>query len=264
MEISFIGAGKMASALIRGLIQAKICEPQEITATSKPLADAEKLAKELGICAAETNARAAGAASVVILCVKPADAAEAIAACGEALAGSLLISIVAGWTTEKLSAAAPQARVIRTMPNTAAFVGKSATAIARGSTATDADQKISEDIFSAVGKVFPVGENSLNAVTGLSGSGPAFIYLVMEALSDGGVEAGLPRPLAQQLAIETMAGAVEMASSTGEHPAILREMVTSPGGTTIAGLAELEKTAVRAAFARAVCSATNRARELAE
>jgi pyrroline-5-carboxylate reductase len=148
------------------------------------------------------------------------------------------------------------------MPNTAAMVGKSATAIAADEAVSRKDLAVAEKIFQAVGEVFPVSENQLDAVTGLSGSGPAYIYLVMEALSDGGVACGLPRKLALDLAIQTIQGAAEMAASTKEHPAVLREMVTSPGGTTIAALTALENAATRAAFIGAVQAAARRSKEL--
>jgi pyrroline-5-carboxylate reductase len=148
------------------------------------------------------------------------------------------------------------------MPNTAAMVGKSATALAAQSGLSGEDLAVAQKIFQAVGTVYAVTESQLDAVTGLSGSGPAYIYLVMEALSDGGVAAGLPRKLALELAIQTVAGAAETAIVTGEHPALLREMVTSPGGTTIAALSTLETAAVRAAFIDAVKSAAKRSKEL--
>jgi pyrroline-5-carboxylate reductase len=148
------------------------------------------------------------------------------------------------------------------MPNTAAMVGRSATAIAVDQSAPQEDSKTAERVFSAIGKVFLVPEDQLDAVTGLSGSGPAFVYLAMEALSEGGVAAGLPRALAVDLAIQTVAGAAEMAASTKEHPALLREMVTSPGGTTVAGLLVLEGAAVRSALINAVRAAAARSKEL--
>ncbi len=152
--------------------------------------------------------------------------------------------------------------MVRAMPNTAATIGRSATAIAADQDTPREDVATAERVFGAVGKVFSVAEDQLDAVTGLSGSGPAFVYLVMEALSDGGLAAGLPRALALDLAIQTVAGAAEMAASTKEHPALLREMVTSPAGTTIAGLLVLEDAGVRSALINAVKAAAARSREL--
>ena len=194
--------------------------------------------------------------------MKPADVVAALEQAGAGLDGKLLISIVAGLPIETLQELAPMCRIIRAMPNAAAMVGCSATAFAASDEATDEDLEVASSIFSCIGKVYPVQEKMLNAVTGLSGSGPAYIFLVLEALSDGGVAAGLPRRLSLDLAVQTVFGAAEMVSATSQHPAILREMVTSPAGTTIAGLAELENRAVRSAFIEAVCVATGRAQDL--
>ncbi len=263
MKYAFIGAGKMASALIQGALRAKLCAPSNIAVSSRSRKGLETLIRETSVRSVKDNAEACHFADVVVLCVKPYDVAKALDGAAAELKGKLLVSIVSGVKISTLCAAAPGARVLRAMPNTAAMVGKSATAItldAEKITRKDADA--AKKLFAAVGTVVSVTEAQLDAVTGLSGSGPAFVYLMMEALSDGGVEAGLPRKLALDLAIQTVAGAAEMASSTGEHPAVLREMVTSPGGTTIAGLSVLEKAAVRSAFAGAVKTAARRAKEL--
>jgi len=267
----------MGGALVKGILRAKVCEAADIIVTSQPAADAQKLAEETGVSLATTNAEAARQADVVLLCVKPDDAHNALDSCTKELENKLLISIAAGLRIGKLELYATElegvesefsetgydgVRVIRAMPNTAAMVGKSVTSIACSDTVTEADCQAAEKIFRAVGKVYFVKESQMDAVTGLSGSGPAFVYLMMEALSDGGVAAGLPRSLATELAIETVAGAVEMAR--GAHLAFLREMVTSPAGTTSAGLRRLEKSAVRSAFAEAVVSAAERSRELSK
>ena len=252
----------MGGALVKGLLRAKVCKAAEIAVTSKPATDAKKLAEETGVRIAANNAAAVKRADTIILCVKPNDVPDALKSCAKDMAGKLLISIAAGLRIERLEPLAAGARVIRVMPNTAAMVGKSVTAIACGNTVTDADRRAVEKVFQAVGKVFFVNEGQMDAATGLGGSGPAFVYLMMEALSDGGVAAGLPRALATELAIETVAGAAEMAR--GAHPALLREMVTSPAGTTSAGLCRLEKAAVRSAFAEAVVFAAERSRELSK
>jgi pyrroline-5-carboxylate reductase len=174
----------------------------------------------------------------------------------------LIVSIVAGLSISSLSALAPKTRVIRAMPNTAAMVGRSATAYACGDSVTPGDRSLAESVFSSIGAVFSVEEKMLNAVTGLSGSGPAYICLVIEALSDGGVACGLPRKLALDLAVQTVLGTAAMVAETGVHPAVLREMVTSPAGTTVAGLRELEAGAVRSAFIEAVGAGAERAEEL--
>ena len=262
MTYAFLGAGRMALALVQGMLRSGVCGPSEILAASRSRTGLEYLAAATGVRAAGSNAEAAAGAEVVFLCVKPPDALRALGDCGTSLEGKLLISIVTGLKIESLRDSS-RSRVIRAMPNTAAMVGRSVTALVAGDEATNEDREAAERVFRSVGEVFQVTESQMDAVTGLSGSGPAFIYLVIEALSDGGVAAGLPRRLALDLAIQTVAGAAEMAASTKEHPATLREMVTSPGGTTIAGLAVLEGSAVRSAFLNAVKAASERARQLA-
>ncbi len=262
MKFAFLGAGKMALALVHGMLRAKVCAAPEIFVASRSDGGAENFSEATSTVAMASNFAAAEAADVVILCVKPADALAAVADAAGALSGKLLISVVTGLTNARLSHALPDTRLIRAMPNTAAMVGRSATAIAPHESATREDIEAAMRIFEAVGNVHDVAEGQFDAITGLSGSGPAFVYLVLEALSDGGVAAGLPRPLALELAIETLGGAAEMAASTREHPALLREMVTSPGGTTVAGLTALEDGGVRAAFIHAVKAAARRAQEL--
>lgn len=262
MTYAFLGAGKMALAIIHGMLRAKLCNAPDIVVSSRSRSGLESLAAATSVRAVASNADAVGAADVVILCVKPGDAVKALQEAGTNWKGKLLVSVATGLTISALREAAPGSRVIRAMPNTAAMVGKSATAISADASATRKDLATVEKIFGAVGEVFSVAENQLDAVTGLSGSGPAYIYMVMEALSDGGVACGLPRKLALELAIQTIQGAAEMAASTREHPAVLREMVTSPGGTTIAALAALENAAVRAAFIGAVQAAAKRSKEL--
>ena len=249
-------------ALIQGALRANLCSASEIIVSSRSQSGLETFVSATGVCSAVSNAEAGAAADTVVLCVKPADALSALQQAGSSLVGKLLISVVTGLKIATLRQAASASRVIRAMPNTAAMIGRSATAMAFDSDATRTDVATAERLFSAVGEIFTISENQLDAVTGLSGSGPAFVYLVMEALSDGGVSAGLPRKLSQDLAIQTVAGAAEMAASTKEHPALLREMVASPGGTTIAGLAVLEQAAVRSAFINAVKAAAARSKEL--
>lgn len=260
----------MASALVRGLVQAKVCAAADIAVADPVAAARDQLAESLGAKSAATNAEAVAGAEVVLLCVKPNDVPAALAACGPEIAGKLLLSIVTGWSISALRKHAAAARIIRAMPNTPAQVGAGATAYSGdvsttgGASATKDDLALAGRIFGAVGLAVPVPEKSLDAVTGLSGSGPAYVFLVMEALSDGGVAAGLPRPLATQLAVQTVLGAARLAAETGEHPALLREAVTSPGGTTAAALGVLEAAAVRSAFADAVNAAAERSRELGQ
>lgn len=262
MKYAFIGAGKMASAIIRGMLRSRMCEPSDIIASCPDPELLKALQNATSVNITSSNAKAAAEAPVIILCVKPGDAAPALRDIETASREKLLISIIAGLPISTLKSLAPQCRIIRAMPNTAAMVGRSATAFATKEDISSSDHEIAKTIFSSIGAVFSVEEKLLDAVTGLSGAGPAYVYLVIEALSDGGVAAGLPRKLALDLAIQTLTGAAEMAATTTEHPATLREMVTSPGGATIVGLAELERRAVRAAFIEAVRTATKRAQEL--
>jgi pyrroline-5-carboxylate reductase len=262
MTFAFLGAGKMALALAHGMLRAKLCAPSDIVVSSRSRPGLENFAAATSVRAVASNAEAVAAADVVLLCVKPLDALKALKESGADWRGKLLISVATGVKIASLREAAPGSRVIRAMPNTAAMVGHSATAIAADESASHEDLETAERVFQAVGEVYRVAENQLDAVTGLSGSGPAYIYLVLEALSDGGVLCGLPRKLALDLAIQTIRGAAEMAVSTQEHPAVLREMVTSPGGTTIAALAALENAATRSAFIRAVQAAAARSKEL--
>ena len=252
----------MASAIIRGMLRANVCAATDITASCPEPELLENLRSATSVHIAASNAEAVSSASAVVLCVKPNDVGAALGQAGSALDGKLLVSIVAGQKIGSLKTLAPGARVIRAMPNTAAMVGRSATAYACDASATPEDRSAAEAVFSGIGSVYPVAEKMLNAVTGLSGSGPAYVCLMIEALSDGGVACGLPRKLALDLAVQTVLGTAEMVSATSEHPAVLREMVTSPAGTTVAGLGELETRGVRSAFIEAVRAATLRAGEL--
>jgi len=263
MKIGFIGCGKMGSALIQGVLEAKVCQPEDVAVYDRVAEPAEVIGTESGVRVVSGNKEVAQASDVIVLCVKPDDAARALSEAGTSLDGKLLVSILAGTTIATLQeAAGKKCRVVRVMPNTAVLVQKGASAYATGEGVTDKDTALVEQIFSSVGRAFRVKESLLDAVTGLSGSGPAYVYLFIEALSDGGVQMGLPRELAAKLAVQTVAGAAEMVSQTMMHPAVLREMVTSPGGTTVAGLAELEKAGMRSAVMDAVRAATERSREL--
>lgn len=260
MKIAFLGAGKMAGALIRGFLKAGLVRPDEVTAADIHHESLESLAAGTGILTASANADAVAGAEMVFLCVKPGDAGQALATAALDRDQCLLVSIAAGVRVDTLRGMTECRRVVRVMPNTAAMVGLSATAVVADPPATHSDIDLVEKFFSAVGTVVRISEQQMDAVTALSGSGPAFCYLVMEAMADGAVAAGLPRSLAYKLAGKTMAGAAKMAESN--HPAVLREMVTSPGGTTIAGLLELEQAGTRSAFARAIRAAAARSAEM--
>ena len=263
MKLGVIGCGKMASALVEGVLKAGAFGKKEIIVSDKYPAAVKALADKTGVNTAAANADVAAGAEIILLCVKPGDALEALEAIRESPEGKLVISILAGVTIAKLQAASGEkARVVRVMPNTPALVHKGAAAYSTGESTTEDDAAVVEKIFSSVGTVFRVKEELLDVVTGLSGSGPAYIYVVIEALADAGVLMGLPRDLALQLAAQTVSGAADMVLRTGLHPAQLKDQVTSPGGTTIAGLESLEGAGIRSAFLGAVRAATERSREL--
>jgi pyrroline-5-carboxylate reductase len=265
MKLGLIGCGKMGGALLRGVIKAGLVKPADIAACDKFPEASAALAKEFkGLKNAKSPAEVAAASDIIILAVKPHNMQELL----EGLAGGrarLFLSIAAGLTLKQLEAwLGGNHRVIRSMPNTPALILQGASAFARGSKATEKDAKAAKSILGAVGAVSEVTESLLDAVTGLSGSGPAYIYTVIEALADGGVLMGLPRAAALQLAAQTVTGAAQMVLQTGKHPAALRDEVTSPGGTTIAGLEQLEKHGLRNSIIQAVRKATERSKELAK
>jgi pyrroline-5-carboxylate reductase len=266
LTIGFLGAGKMATALARGFIRAEIVFPKEIIAGDVSAAARTTFARETGAKAANANADVLKFANVVILAVKPDQVPAVLTEMRDRFTtGHLLISIAAGVTLAKMEAALPAgARVIRVMPNTPALVGEAAAAFALGKSATAADGELAKKLLSAVGVAFQVKEPLLDAVTGLSGSGPAYVYQFIEALSDGGVAAGLPRDIATNLAAQTVLGAAKMVLETGQHPGALKDQVTSPGGTTIEGLHELEKGRLRAVVMSAVRAATEKSKKLGQ
>jgi pyrroline-5-carboxylate reductase len=263
MKLGFVGSGKMATALVSGAADSGVFARQDILVSDAVPGVAEKLAAAAQVTAVAGNDELVAQAGVLVLCVKPNDALEALRSLGTATADKLIISIVAGLSLASLQAAAgPSARIVRVMPNTPALVHRGAAAYALGGNTLPKDAEITEKLFGAVGLIVQVKESLLDVVTGLSGSGPAYVYLVIEALSDAGVLMGLPRDLSLKLAAQTVVGAAQMVVETGRHPAVLRDEVTSPGGTTIAGLEALEAGAVRSAFLSAVRAATERSREL--
>ena len=266
LKIGFLGAGKMATALAKGFVRAEMVFPREIIAAD-PFDTARKhFTNETGAKTSVANLEVAQAATVLILATKPDQVAAALAEISAAFTKKhLLISIAAGVTLAKLENNLPAgARVIRVMPNTPALVGVGASAFALGKNATAADGELAKKLLSAVGIAMQVKENLLDAVTGLSGSGPAYVYQFIEALSDGGVAAGLPRDIATKLAAQTVLGGAKMVLETGQHPGALKDQVTSPGGTTIEGLHELEKGKLRATVISAVRAATEKSKKLGQ
>ncbi len=266
LTIGFLGAGKMASALAKGFIRAGLLTAEQILASDVVEAARVAFAKEVGAKTTASNSEVVRSACVLVLAVRPDQVAGVLTEIRPDLAQRhLVISIAAGVPLAKLEGLLfTGARVIRVMPNTPALVGASASAFALGAAATREDAALTERLFSAVGVAFEVREKLLDAVTGLSGSGPAYVYLVIEALSDGGVAAGLPREVATRLAAQTVFGSAKMVLETGLHPGALKDMVTSPGGTTIDGLHELEKAGTRGAFINAVRAAAEKARRLGQ
>ena len=260
----FLGAGRMATALAGGMVKAKLIAPRALFAADVVPAAAKAFAKATGGKALKKNPEVMQKAKVIVIAVKPQQVEELLMGlAGDATAKHLFISIAAGVTIAKLETAlGGKARVIRVMPNTPALVGEGAAGFARGTRATAADAKLAARMLGAVGMAVEVPERLLNAVTGLSGSGPAYGFQIIEALSDGGVAAGLPREMATALAAQTMLGAAKMVLETGEHPGTLKDMVASPGGTTIEGLHELEAAGVRNGLMNAVRAATDKAAAL--
>lgn len=263
IKVGLVGGGNMAEALIRGLVAAKYCRAAEIV-VSEPLAGRRQaLGAAHGVRATDDNAAVFTGAETVILAVKPGQIAGVLQEAPTALRGKLVVSIAAGVTLAQLAAAAPGAKFVRAMPNTPALVGEGMSVLVAAGGVSAAERKRAVAIFSSVGKAVEVAsEGLMDAVTGLSGSGPAFVFLFLEALADGGVKAGLPRALAQELAGQTVIGAARLAALAGKHTGELKDMVTSPAGTTIAGVSALEKGAFRAAVMDAVVAAAARSKEL--
>ena len=269
LRVGFVGGGAMAEALVAGLAAAGVA-PARMRASDPVAARRDQLAGRFGIAVTASNADVVAASDLVVLAVKPALVAavldEIAAADPAAAARPLWLSIAAGVPLSRLSAALPAgARVVRAMPNTPALVRSGATALAAGDSCSAEDRALARALCETVGSVWEApSEALLDAVTGLSGSGPAYVFVFLEALSDAGVRVGLPREAASMLAIQTVLGSARLALETGRHPAQLKDQVTSPGGTTIAGLERLEAGGLRAAVYEAVAAATARSRQLGE
>ena len=266
LSIGFLGAGKMATALARGFLHVGLATPTSLIASDPYEGARGAFAKETGAKATASNADVIRSSCILVLAVKPEQVNDVLAEVGPLFTPDhLLISIAAGVPIARLEAALPAgARVVRVMPNTPAFVGASASAYALGKSSKPEDGSLTQQLFSSVGLALPVKESLLDAVTGLSGSGPAYVFLIIEALSDGGVAMGLPRDVATRLAAQTLYGSAKLLLETGQHPGALKDMVTSPGGTTIEGLHELEKAGVRGALMNAVRAATEKSKKLGQ
>lgn len=264
LSVGFIGSGMMASALMDGLLAKKVVQSPANISCSDRFEPSLSASRAKGIYATTSNREVCERAKdVIILAVKPnviplifADVVSVVES------SALVVSIAAGVSIATLEQGLPGRRVVRVMPNTPCLVGEAATGYALGTLANVNDRQIVESIFGSVGLASEIDEILLNAVTGLSGSGPAYVFQFIEALADGGVRSGLPRAVAMQLAAQTVKGAAEMVIQTGKHPGQLKDEVTSPGGTTIAGVEALEKGGFRAATISAVVAATKRSMQL--
>jgi len=263
MNYAVLGGGRMGSALVRGMIASGMTTGDRIAISSKSPASAAKAAEALGTRASSSNGEAVATAEVVFLCVKPAQALEVLSGVSREISGKLVISIVAGLHAGDLRKAAGEtARIIRAMPNTAVRLRKGMTAIAPDASSTPADLELARSIFSSVGSCIQVEEKDLDTVTAVSGSGPAFALLMLEALAQGGVEGGLSQEDATRFAASSLAAAAALVTETEEPPLALRAEITSPAGTTAAGLGALEEGDFPRVVRNAVRAARNRSIEL--
>lgn len=264
LRIGFLGAGKMATALAQGFLNAGIVKPENMRA-SDVIAEAREAFEQTTETVCGSNSGIASFADVVFIAVKPHFVIPVLQEISEHVdEETLIVSIAAGIQLATIEEQLPTGtHVIRVMPNTPALVGVGASAYSKGTSTSDHDLSLVKKLLSTVGIAHEVPEHLLNGVTGLSGSGPAYVFQFIEALSDGGVAAGLPRNIATELAAQTVLGAARLLLETGKHPGELKDAVASPGGTTIAGLHELEKAGFRGATINAVIAAARRSEELA-
>jgi len=265
MNFGVIGCGKMGSALVGGALRTGVLTPEKVWGYDAIAASTTEFCRTTQAQSTSSLEELAGHCDTFLLATKPHQVRDVLQQLGAALGEkpALVISVAAGIPLAVMEQCLPgTVRVIRTMPNTPALVGKGATAYAMGSRALPADGSAAATLFSAVGLAIATPESLLDAVTGLSGSGPAYVFVMIEALADAGVRQGLARADAQRLAAQTLLGAASMVLETGLHPAALKDMVTSPGGTTIAGIAALEECGLRHALHEAVSAATHRSKEL--
>ena len=267
IRLGLIGGGVMGEALLSRLVGGGLYQSSEILVSDLSPLRRDVLSEQYGVSVTDDNAEVARSASVVLLAIKPQIFAKVAPLVREVFEGvetpPLVLSILAGTALDTLETGlGERVSVVRAMPNTPATVGGGMTAIARGSQVSDGQLEIARKIFAAVGQVVEVPESLMDAVTGVSGSGPAYVALMVEALADGGVAAGLPRAIASQLALQTVLGTAQLMAETELHPAILKDRVTSPGGTTIAGVSMLEANGFRSAVIQAVQAAARRSQEL--
>lgn len=264
--IAILGCGTIGTAVVRGLLGAGLVEPHQILATTRQAEHAAVLREDLGVETGEDNAAFAARADVVLLGVKPQDVPGLLRAPGvaEALSGKLVVSVAAGVRLAQLAALVPDAYVVRAMPNAPAVIREGMTALAPAASVPAELVEVAVQVFGAVGRVRVLDEKHMDAVTALSGSGPAFAAVILEALADGGVMMGLPRPVAMELAAQMVQGTARMVLETGRHPAALKDLVTTPAGSTIAGLLIMEDGRIRSTLARTIQEATNVAGKLGQ
>lgn len=263
-KIAVIGAGHIGQAIIGGLLKAKLLPAKNVTASRRGSEALDALKKRFGVQTTTDNRKAVKGADILVIAVKPQAAASLFEEIAPVVReDQLVISVMAGVTTERINHCLRKPNpIIRAMPNTPALVDAGATPLSKGTHAKDSDLAIAETIFKAVGIVEIVPESLMDAVTGLSGSGPVYIYMVIEALIDGGVKMGIPRTVARRLAAQTVFGAAKLVIETGKHPAILKDEVTTPGGTAIAAVHMLESKGLRNVLIEAVATAARRSEEL--
>jgi pyrroline-5-carboxylate reductase len=265
--VAVIGAGNIGRAMIGGMIRSERIAPDQVIATRRTEAALDAMADEFpGLRTSTSNVDAVRNATIIVLTIKPQSRSEVVTEIREHVSrDALVVSVLAGVTTERLQMAfGSEQPVVRVMPNTPALVDEGATAIAGGAFATDEHMESVRHMFEAVGEVVSTREELMDAVTGLSGSGPAYVYMFIEALTDAGVQQGLSRDVAARLAAQTVYGAAKLVIDTGKHPAILRDEVTTPGGTAIAAVSELESRGLRTTIINAVNTATERSKALNE
>jgi pyrroline-5-carboxylate reductase len=265
-KLALIGAGKLGEGLLSGLLQSGFIAPGHVEATVAHQPRADALAKKHGVKVHTDNRRAVRGADLVIVALKPQQVKGFLRETRKSLSRSaLIISAAASVTTSLIERElGHRARVVRAMPNTPCLIRHGMTAIARSQHATDADLAIAQKIFASMGRVVVADEKHMDAITGLSASGPAYVYMIIESLAEGGVKMGLPRELSTELSAQTLLGASAMVLETGEHPAKLKDVVTTPAGCTIDGLLELEEGGLRVTLIKAVVRAAHRAKQLVE
>ncbi len=262
-KIGIIGCGNIGEALLKGLLASGAISKDRVRASVRTAARVTALAAAHGIVATQDNRAVAQFADLLVLAVKPQILGRVLSEIAPGVReGTVVVSVAAGVSTAALEAQLDGARVVRTMPNTPVLVRTGATAVAAGSRATEEDVALAQALFDSVGITEVLDESQMDAVTGLSGSGPAYLFLILDALCDAGVKVGIRRTVAQRLAAQTILGSTKLLIESGAHPGLLKDMVTSPGGTAIAGIHTLEAGGLRTTLMNAVEAATRRSAEL--